>query len=236
MRVAGPLSRGRLSLALVAAVTLVLFALTPLPHAPDPDPGAAGAKFIGAAKCANCHKSDAGGDQYGKWKETAHSHAFEVLASDKAKEVGKSKGVDDPQQSELCLKCHVTAFGKPAEELAKGFDPALGVQCESCHGAGENHMKARISAAAKAKGGEVAPVTADEIVGQPTIDNCIQCHNEQSPTAKPFCFRMHNAKIVHPIPGKKHSPEEEKLLTSGCGCAECKCANGDAAECAGGGG
>lgn len=238
MKSRDPFARRRwLGLGVLAAVTTVLFALAPVPGPATPEPCAAGAKFIGAAKCALCHKADAVGNQYGKWQATPHAKAFELLASDKAKEVAKAKGVDDPQKSDQCLKCHVTAFGVAAEDIAKGFDPALGVQCESCHGAGETHMKARVAAAAKAKDGKVEPVPAGEIDGRPTVDTCVKCHNDQSPTFKPFCFKERNAKIVHLIPGK-HSDEEQKALSDPCKCgSDCKCTHGsEDPRCAGGGG
>ena len=84
----------------------------------------------------------------GKWSESGHAKAFEVLASDRAKEVAKEKGIEDPQKADACLKCHVTGHGKPAEEFASGFKAEMGVQCESCHGPGDQHMKDRVKAAA----------------------------------------------------------------------------------------
>src|SRR6185295_4817207 len=108
--------------------------------------------YIGAAKCKNCHNSAKSGDQFGKWKEQKHAKAFETLASAEAKKLGKEKGVDDPQKAEQCVKCHATAASEPADHLAKGFDKNAGVQCETCHGPGEKHMKARMAAAASAEG------------------------------------------------------------------------------------
>jgi hypothetical protein len=92
--------------------------------------GGAGSKYIGAAKCRNCHRAEKAGNQFAKWKKMEHAKAFETLGENEAKEIAKKQGVDDPQKSEKCLKCHATAFGEPAERLAKKFDPKAGVQCE----------------------------------------------------------------------------------------------------------
>jgi len=193
----------------------------------DPAPHAvAGAKYIGAAKCKNCHSSEKIGNQYGAWEKMSHAKAYETLASDKAKELAKARGIDDPQKADACLKCHVTAFGVAADEIAKGFKPEMGVQCESCHGPGEAHLKARMAAAAETDPSKAAPVAASEIVAEPRIEVCQRCHNPESPSYKPFCFKEFNAKIAHLNPGKTRTPEElEKLMDPyGCGKAgSCQC-------------
>jgi len=179
--------------------------------------GAKGAanKYVGVEKCKDCHKSEASGDAYGHWEKSGHAKAFEVLASDKAKEIAKAKGIEDPQKSDQCMKCHQTAFGVAADEIKKGFDPKKGVQCESCHGPGDLHGKARFTAAAKAG---VDPsvrqsVPAGEIVVGNDVKTCVVCHNEESPTFKPFCIHERAAKIAHPDP--RHKRDSGKLV---CGC------------------
>jgi len=227
-------SAGRIALGLLVLVSIVavLAAFAPAPPTDPTEPvatlvpapaatAAAGNKFIGASKCANCHKAEAVGNQMGKWTESKHSKAFEALASDRAKEIAKEKGIEDPQKSDACLKCHVTGHGKPAEELATGFKAEMGVQCESCHGPGDQHMKDRVKAAAKAKDGAPAPVAEGEIVGHPKMDNCVTCHNAESPTYKPFCFKEYAEKIAHLNPSKTRTPEELAALRS-CTCEKCK--------------
>ncbi len=212
---------------LLCAAALLYFGLSAAfagPARPAPD-AAGGNRTIGAGKCMNCHKSDASGNQYAKWMESKHAHAFEALGTDAAKEAGKARGVEDPQKAAECLKCHVTAYGAAEDTIAKGFKPELGVQCESCHGAGEDHMKARVAAAFKAgEGGEVAPVAAGEILANPGMDTCVKCHNKESPSYKPFCFRKRLAEIQHLNPKKTRTDEERTALMAACGCAEdCKC-------------
>ena len=189
-------------------------------------PAAAAAKYIGAARCKGCHSGAEIGKQYVIWEKTQHPKAFETLAGDKAKELAKAKGIDDSQKSEACLKCHVTAFGEPADNIDKGFKPEMGVQCESCHGPGEAHRKARMAAAAETDPSKETPVSPTEINAKPNIETCHKCHNPESPTYKPFCFKASFAKIVHLRPDKKRTPEELKKETDPFGCGEagsCQC-------------
>jgi hypothetical protein len=170
------------------------------------------AKYVGADKCKNCHSSAKKGDQYGKWKQAKHATAYATLATDKAKESGKAKGVTDPQNDPKCLKCHVTAYSEAAGMKDDKFDPKLGVQCESCHGPGGNHVKARLAAAANEEGGDVfggggeeAPVKvpAGEINPKPDAKVCTTCHNPESPNYKEFKYDEFVKKIAHPDPRKK---------------------------------
>jgi hypothetical protein len=183
-------------------------------------------KYIGADKCKSCHGAAESGDVHSKWKATAHAKAFETLASEEAKKLAAEKGIADPQKADECVSCHVTAFGVAEAQIKKGFDRAHGVQCEACHGPGENHMKARFAAAAKgdAPKGHVE-VPAGEIVARPTVETCVACHNEKSPSYKPFCFHEFNAKIRHLDPRK---PRTEVDIGT-CPCP--KCANGCSEEC-----
>jgi Cytochrome c554 and c-prime len=176
--------------------------------------------YIGAEKCKYCHASETK-TQYAGWQKTDHAKAFETLGTDAAKKFAKEKGIDDPQKSDKCLKCHETAFGVAADLIKKGFDPKAGVQCESCHGPGEQHMKARMAAAAKSdapKADEYHPVPEGEIVVQVDQKTCLGCHNSESPTFKPFCYYERTAKIGH-LDSRKPHPD---AMTCGCGKCECK--------------
>ena len=218
-----------------APVAVAAPAPAPLPApapATTPDAAAAG-KYIGAAKCKNCHSAEKTGDQYGHWEKMLHAKAFETLASDKAKELAKAKGIDDPQKADACLECHVTAFREPAETIDKGFKQELGVQCESCHGPGEAHRRARMASAAQTDPSKETPVSPTEINAKPNIETCHRCHNSESPTYKPFCFKESFGKIVHLIPHKKRTPEQLKKETDPFGCGDagsCQCPQARAAE------
>ncbi len=188
------------------------------------------AKYIGAEKCKNCHSSDASGNQYGAWMKSEHAKAFEKLGSDEAKKLAKEKGIDDPQKSDKCIKCHTTAFGVAADMIKKGFDAKAGVQCESCHGPAEQHMKARFAAASQAGAdANAAPqkVPEGEIISKIDQTTCLKCHNDESPTFKPFCFYERRAKIAHLDPRKTHTKEETMV----CSCAKCECKHGSEPSC-----
>ena len=82
--------------------------------------------FVGEEVCGTCHVA-----QHKVWAETDHATAFESL-----EDVNKAFDPD-------CIKCHTVGFDQPG-----GFfdfnttDHLMGVQCESCHGAGRAHVEA----------------------------------------------------------------------------------------------
>jgi hypothetical protein len=180
-------------------------------------------RYIGAKKCKSCHRSEAAGNQFGAWQEMKHAHAFETLASPAAIALAKDAGVANPQESAQCVRCHSTAFGLPKESIKKGFDVKQGVQCESCHGPGEKHFRARFAAAAKQEGTGYTAVPADEIVARPPMSTCLGCHNEDSPSFKSFCYYERVGSIRHLDPRKPRGADEAMAV---CGCDSCACVHG----------
>jgi len=186
--------------------------------AAEPASAPAANKYIGAAKCKMCHSGKEIGEQYQHWAEGPHAKAWATLATDEAKKFGSERDVADPQKSDECIQCHMTGFGVADEELAKGFKKDLGVQCESCHGPGEAHMKARFKAAATAKKGEHVEVPAGEIVSMPPASTCLGCHNKKSPSFKGFCYPTMTKKISHLDPLKGRTQEQiDALFKCPCG-------------------
>ena len=177
---------------LFAVIIATVFALSALLVA-----HAAGGKFLGVNKCKMCHSSDKKGNQFAKWQKQLHATAFTTLTTAKAKEIGAKLGVTDPSTDPKCLKCHVTGYGQPSDP---GLDPKMGVQCESCHGAGETHMKARMAGMGTVKPDVRSVVPAGEIVPKPAAAVCQTCHNSQSPTFKSFNYDEMVKKIVHDDP------------------------------------
>lgn len=151
-------------------------------------------KFMGVANCKMCHQKKEDGEQFKQWKESKHAKAYETLASDKAKEIAKKKGIDDPQKSPQCLKCHTTGHGASAELFDKKFVLADGVQCESCHGAGGDYWKKEVM---KDREKSIANglILPDEKM-------CKTCHNQESPTYEEFKFDEFLKKVQHPKPKK----------------------------------
>jgi hypothetical protein len=176
-------------------------------------------KYYGAEKCKNCHASAAKGNPYEVLSKMKHAQAYATLASPEAKKIAAEKKIDDPQKSDQCLVCHVTAFGVPAAQKHKKFDETQGVQCESCHGPGGKHVAARLAA----EGGDetkVQQIGKDEIIHDVTQETCKKCHNEKSPSYKPFCFRKAAKAIAHLDPRRNHPADFFDKLP--CDCPECK--------------
>lgn len=150
-------------------------------------------KYIGLSKCKMCHMSESKGNQYKAWSETKHAKAYQNLALEAAKETAAKVGLKtDPQKSAECLRCHVTAFSEREDLKTEALNIADGVQCESCHGAGDDYkslavMKDKQQAIAA---GLIAP----------TKEVCVQCHNTESPNFKGFDFDEYYKKITHPRP------------------------------------
>jgi hypothetical protein len=234
--------------ALSLAGALCLFLFLPSLRGSAASNGAATASgadgdYIGSKKCENCHNAEASGNQYGAWKEAHHSKAFETLLGDEAKKIAAGLGIADPSKSEKCLKCHVTAFGLDKKRIKKSFEPKEGVGCESCHGPGDDHAKARFRAANEEEEDEgfgdeeAAPsyteLPAGEIDSSVGVATCVQCHNEESPTYKPFCY-FHRAQKVRHINPLKPRTEAEKAALKGCDCEdEYKCEHVCTDECRG---
>ena len=167
---------------------------------------AADYQYIGAGKCFMCHKKDASGNQMQKWMDGPHAKAFATLGTDEAKAIAAEKGLGDPQTEDACLKCHVTAHGKPAEAFDPKFKAADksdshltdGVGCEACHGPGSEYKSNKVMKAITS--GENDGATVGLL--NPDAALCMTCHNEESPTFKGFDFAEYSAKIAHPIPAE----------------------------------
>jgi hypothetical protein len=155
-------------------------------------------KYVGVKICSPCHKTEKSGNQFGIWQKTKHAEAFKVLATAKADEVAKAKGLKKPAaESPECLECHaITVDAKLAE---KTLDPKDGVQCETCHGAGSGYKTISIM---KDKAKAIAAGMAEYKDDAAIEKKCRTCHNEKSPTYKEFKFQERWPKIKHPTPKK----------------------------------
>lgn len=150
--------------------------------------------FNGASKCRVCHMSKKKGDQYGVWKQSEHANAYLVLTTPEAKAAAEKAGQagKPPQENPACLKCHVTAWDAPAELLGTKYSKEEGIGCESCHGPGKDYSPIKImkDKALAVENGLIIPKKED----------CLKCHNKESPTYKPFDFDTFWAKIAHDNP------------------------------------
>jgi hypothetical protein len=152
----------------------------------------AAAKYVGATKCKVCHMSEKSGKAYPIWEKSAHAKAYATLATQEALEIGKKMGIENPQKSDKCLVCHVTGFTADKALKDTTLTLAEGVSCEACHGPGSDY-KAMSIMKDRAKA-----VAAGLLI--PNEKTCLTCHNEKSPTYKPFKFAEMNKQIAHMIP------------------------------------
>ena len=165
------------------------------------------AKYVGMKSCKMCHKKDDTGNQYQKWLDEKHSKAYPTLASDEAKAVGKKVGVDDPQKSGKCLKCHSTAYNFTETKATEAITVEEGVTCEGCHGPGEGYK-------AKAVMEDQAKSIAGGLI-HPATQSCVLCHNDTAPSWKADRYTTKDGakvgfdlpqaveKIKHPNPAAK---------------------------------
>ena len=153
--------------------------------APDHD-------FIGASKCAICHKKPEQGEQFVLWQKSMHAKAFETLGTPEAKATAAKLGIDDPQTSGKCLKCHSTAYGFSEAKISDAIPVEEGVSCESCHGPGKDYMKKSVMEDRE------AAIEAGLVI--PNESTCQKCHNQENPNFKPFDYNERWEKIKHPIP------------------------------------
>jgi len=185
--------------------------------------------FVGVTKCRSCHKKELIGNQYEKWQKGPHAKALTTLKGEKALKIAKEKGLaNPPSESPECLKCHVTAHGVPEAQIRYPLKASDGVQCESCHGPGNDYRKKttmsddkKAVAAGLWKPGKDAKI-------------CTDCHNDKSPSWDTTKFKLANGstvgfdydqakeKIAHKIPKdvKGHYLELLKKKKASGGAAE----------------
>lgn len=148
-------------------------------------------EFVGAGKCALCHKTEKQGKQYQIWLDSAHANAYETLGKPGARELAATLGIEDPQKSGKCLRCHSTAYFFGEQKVTEAIPVEEGVSCESCHGPGKDYLKLSVM---KDRAASVAAGLA--VAGEQT---CLRCHNDTAPNVKAFHYDESLEKIRHPV-------------------------------------
>ena len=121
-------------------------------------------EYAGASKCKMCHKV-----QYASWENTSH-----------AKATIRAEQATDREFTSECLQCHAT---NADQELS-------GVQCEACHGPGNDYKKMSIM-----KDREAAMANGLII---PTQETCDGCHTGDDHAKKVvLADNMNNPKAIH---------------------------------------
>lgn len=147
--------------------------------------------YVGAGKCAICHKTEKQGRQHPIWQESKHSQSIAALSSPQAAEFAKQANVTNPPESPDCLKCHGPLYEKAAELKSEG------VTCEVCHGPGSEYKKLNIMkdvALAKQNGLIVYDST------EAAKTQCLTCH--ENAHGKSFDFATAIEKIKHNKPAE----------------------------------
>jgi len=162
----------KLTIAVAAAVVLYEAASVSLEEKKSPL-----REYAGSRKCRMCHNAPLKGKMYDAWAKTKHAQAYQTLLGAEARETGKKLGIDEPEKSGECLRCHATAYGLSKKVVTKKMSVEEGVGCESCHGAGDDYSKLNIMTDRE------KAIAAGLIY--PAKNVCSQCHNTESPTWNP---------------------------------------------------
>ena len=168
-------------------------------------------EYVGSNRCKPCHNKAEMGAQYAQWESTDHAKAYETLLTDESKAIAQKMGLETaPEKSPECLRCHVTGLGTPsgykldipADDVRakRANDNLAAVGCESCHGPGSEYKSKKIKDAIAA--GEITKASVGLM--NPTVETCTACHNEDSPTYKPFTWDEKYPAISHPYPEGTH--------------------------------
>ena len=146
-------------------------------------------KFEGASRCAVCHSSSDIGDQYGIWKGSAHSTAYDALFSERSLEYAEETGTVAPSKSEECLRCHLTGYDASFDLLGPLYRRDDGVSCEGCHGGGGGYAYFSIMT-------DRGRAVEKGLVASPE-EACISCHSGECPFDVPFEFETFMREIEH---------------------------------------
>jgi len=179
-----------------AAIAVLGFTLAAAP-AWSGDARAAEARFVGSKKCQACHFAE-----HKSWSATRMARALDLLKPGAAAEAKTKAGLDparDYTADPGCLACHATGAGRPGGFASAIETPDLGgVGCEACHGAGSEYLKdGKMTLANRSY--KRADLVAAGLLRQDRETCAALCHNEKSPTHRPFDFETGVRTQVHAV-------------------------------------
>lgn len=143
-------------------------------------------EYVGVNKCKTCHKP-----QYTSWLETKHAKTFDILS-------------DEEKKKEECVGCHST--GKMADGTL-----IVHVECEACHGPGNEYKSMKIMNKKKwADDPEAYKKLAIEAgLIYPTDKDCRRCHRpEGNDNFKEFNFEK-MMPLVHTMDTEEEAAGDE---------------------------
>jgi hypothetical protein len=139
-----------------------------------PGPESTADEFVGEQNCVSCHP---GAHQV--WNTSQHARAFPTLI--------RKKSEFDP----VCLSCHTVGYGLYSGFVDAQRTPRLeGVQCESCHGRGKEHVRAHPPSA-----GTRAALRPPSTLKPVTPATCVRCHDQEN--SENFQYASFWPKILH---------------------------------------
>jgi hypothetical protein len=127
--------------------------------------------YVGSLRCFSCHQ-----EQTKQWQQTKHAHAWNSLKAEKR------------MMDMECFACHSTGSLQeggaihPNQVLENNFQ---NVGCESCHGAGKEHVKGP---------------SATNISKSVAVDVCTTCHDGIQDNGQ-FDHEKYRPRIVHESSG-----------------------------------
>lgn len=166
------MKRTLVAILLLSPVALVFLA---------PGPGAQGDEhaYVGTKNCKRCHLKE-----WRSWSETAMATSFQALLPGERADAKSAAGLDpdkDYSTDPTCVRCHVTGYGKEGGFVDMESTPELaGVGCEACHGPGGTYTQDGYMTL-KNKEYHKADLVAVGLVGEVTGEQCVVCHNAESP-------------------------------------------------------
>lgn len=144
-------------------------------------PGLAAAQhdYVGVDGCKKCHIKE-----WRSWQETKMANTWEVLKPGERAEAKKEAGLDpdkDYTTDETCVRCHVTGYGEEGGWVDIETTPGLaGVSCEACHGPGGTYTQDGYMTL-KNRNYKLEELVKVGLVGEITEEQCVGCHNADSP-------------------------------------------------------
>ena len=147
------------------------------------------AKFTGTLSCSlsKCHGDTKGRSDYPKLNEALvwgqqgkHFKSFQTLTDEKLKsgkspsKIAKALNIAQPETSDRCLACH--ALNVKPELRGQRFNIADGVQCEACHGPGQNWLEAHAKPKDWSHADSVKAGMYDTQNLLVRADKCVSCH------------------------------------------------------------
>lgn len=122
--------------------------------------------YVGVDACKTCHLA-----AYERWSQSRHAQAYDAL-----QRVNKAFDAD-------CIGCHTVGFNRDGGFIDAEVTANLAnVQCESCHGAGRDHVATQGKKHSENNGWEKAAI-------------CAQCHVEKH--SPDFKFDAYWPKVAH---------------------------------------